>query len=232
MSTELSDSVAAGVSAVAILEIRKAKSLLLCRHGKTLTVDEGETFLECVSFLNLNCDSYLPIIGTEVIAFYQHLAVYCKGALVQLEIIRRLKEVADAFHPQWTNDDLQQIVGVISVFTASSPRSKVYQSAVALLRELCEHRYPRKTLNKIPREAMNKLKRPRAGKQAEVVGSDETDTGAPPAKKPLLDAEGAKTDQVDEYLDIMCKLAEAKPTDETIGLESKVLDLGFEPNVL
>lgn len=160
MSNELSSSVVAGVTAVAILEIRKAKSLLLVRHGQTLSVDEGEQFLERVSFLNLNCDSYLPVIGTELIAFYQHLAVYCKGALVQLEIIRRLKEIADVFHIQWTNDDLQQIVGIITVFTASSPRSKTYQSAVALLRELCEHRYPRKTLNKIPREAMTKLKRP------------------------------------------------------------------------
>lgn len=230
MSNELSDPVAAGVSAVAILEIRKAKSLLLARHGQTLTIDEGEKFLECVSFLNLNCDSYLPVIGTELIAFYQHLAVYCKGALIQLEIIRRLKEIADVFHPQWTNDDLQQIVGVITVFTASSPRSKAYQSAVAFLRELCDHRYPRKTLNKIPREAMAKLKRPQKAKLE--AGSDETDTGAPPTKKPLLDAEEAKTDQVDEYLDIMCKLAEAKPADDIIGLESKVLDLGFEPNVL
>ena len=229
MYNELTDSVAAGVSAVAILEIRKAKSNLLARHGQTLSADEGDKFLESVSFLNFTCDSYLPVIGVELMAFYQHLAVYSKSAMVQLEIIRKLKEIADVFHHQWANDDVQQIVSVIGVFTASSPRSKVYQSAVALLRELCEHKYTRKTINKIPHEAMAKLKRSRQTTMTrgqEV--SDETDMGGPPTKKPLLDA----TDEVDQYLAIMCKLAEAKPVDEAIGLESEVLDLGFEPNVL
>ena len=217
---------------MAILEIRKVKSSLLARHGQTLSTDEGEKFLENVSFLNLSCDSYLPVIGTELMAFYQHLAVYCKSALVQLEIIRKLKEIADAFHHQWNNDDLQQIVGVIGVFTTSGPRSKVYQSALALLRELCEHRYARKTINKIPREAMTKLKRPRGAKQLTQEASDETDLGAPPSKKPLLDTLEENTDAEDQYIDLMCKLAETKPVDSTLGLETKVLNLGFEPNVL
>ena len=190
-----------------------------------------ETFLESVSFLNLTCDSYLPVIGTELMAYYQNLAVYCKSAVVHLEIIRKLKEIADAFHHQWTSDDLKLIVGVTSVFTAMSPRSKVYQSAVALLKELGEHRYAKKTTNKIPRDAMAKLKRPRAAKQPQE-GSDEADFGTPPTKKPLLDVTEENTGEVDQYLDIMCKLAETKPAAETIGLESQVLDLGFEPNVL
>lgn len=98
-------------------------------------------------------------------------------------MICRLKEIADVFHPQRVNDDLLQIIGILNVFTALSPRSKVYQSAVALLRELSEGHYKRKTMNKIPRDEMTKLKRSRTAKQSGLE-LDETDVGAPPTKKP------------------------------------------------
>lgn len=69
----------ATVIAVAVLEIRKA---LLARHGEKLSINDGEKFLETVSFLNFNCESYFPVIGKELMAFFQHLAIYCKDASV------------------------------------------------------------------------------------------------------------------------------------------------------
>jgi len=210
----------AGISAATIVEIRKHKADLLQLHGQQVELEEAEDFLEAVEFVNVEVDSYLPEVGTELTIFLSKLVAYSSNnGSVALEVIRRLKQVADAFHGSWNKEDVEVVSNTVHGMTEGRSRnSKVYQSAAALLKDLSTYKeLKRKRLHIVPRDLLNSLKH-----------TDEPDIGPPPTKKA---ANEMAPDTEEKYLDLMQQLACTEDEDKTLQLELQLVDMGYEPNV-
>ena len=210
----------AGISAATIVEIRKHKADLVQLHGQQVELEEAEDFLEAVEFVNVEVDSYLPEVGTELTIFLSKLVAYSSNSgSVALEVIRRLKQVADTFHGSWNKEDVEIISNTVHGMTEGRPQSsKVYQSAAALIKDLSTYKeLKRKRLHIVPRDLLNSLK-----------NTDEPDIGPPPTKKA---ANELAPDTEEKYLDLMQQLACTEDEDKTLQLESQLVDMGYEPNV-
>ena len=211
-----------GISAATIVEIRKHKADLLQLHGQELEPEEVEDFLDSVQFINFEVDSYLPQVGTELVIFLAKLVVSTRDGSVALEVIRRLKQVADAFHSSWIREDVEMISSIVHSMTEGrSRRTRVYQSAAALLKDLSTYsQLKKKGLHTAPRNLLQSL-----------TSTDEPDIGPPPTKKVAIDL-ATEEDSDEKYLDLMQQLAGAEDQDSTLRLESQLVDMGYEPNVV
>lgn len=237
---DASDVLDAGISATVIVEIRKAKATLLPFYGKELTTDEGKDLLDDLNFIDFSTDSYLPLVGKELLVYLVKLTACCDAESVTMEVIRRMKQIADAFHTHWDKEEVELISetmhGMVVAFTTkgrSIKDSPVAQSALACLKDLSSYKVlQQKKLDTGPKELLKSLRQGRdeidmgpLKKRARVAtDSGGSDTPPPPEKE--------KEGEDDDYLALMEQLAE--PGDETVlqQLESKVAELGYESNIL
>jgi len=211
-----------GISAAVIVEIRKHKADLLQLHGQQLELEEAQDFLDSVQFINFEVDSYLPQVGTELVAFLAKVVVSSSDGSIALEVIRRLKQAADAFHTSWNKEEVETISSMIHSLTEGrSRRTRVYQSAAALLKDLSTYsELKKKKLHTVPRKLLQSL-----------TSTDEPDIGPPPTKKVAHDSV-PEEDPDEKYLNLMQQLACTEDTDSTLQLESQLVDMGYEPNVV
>ena len=224
------DHLSSGVSASTIVEIRKSKADILGLNGSVIDQGQGEDFLSAVSFINPEIDTYLPEVCVELMAYFDQLVAYCNNPVVLLEVIRRLKILADTFHPQWSERDVEQISQLSHVaMRGVSKRSRLYQSATALLKDLSMYgELKRKNLHTIPSDYLKGLR------EGDLVDGDVE----PPAAKRLCE-DGAhgppppNTDDDDErYLELMEQLAACEDKREIERIESQLDEMGYEPNIV
>ncbi len=241
--SEITDGVAVGVSAATIVDIRKAKAEIRALNGGKLSESRAEELLELVSFIDPTVDSYLPAVGIELIAFYEQLVVHCKQAYVVLEVVRRLGLLADAYHTQWTQSDVEAVTRVSErvLKSSASKRSRTYQSAAALLKDLSSYKVLReKGLDKI---AVQSLKggtdltdgdtSPPGAKRACLDG----DTSPPGTNRACLDGEVAggpppMVCEEERYMELMEQLSVCQDPTEAEKLEEKLITMGFEPDIV
>lgn len=222
------DHLAAGVSATTIVEVRKSKSEILELNGSAIDQDHGESLLSAVSFINPELDNYLPEVGRELMVYFDQLVAYCNYPVVLLEVIRRLKILADAFHHQWSKGDVEQISKLVrKTMQGVGKRSKVYQSAAALLKDLSMYSVlKKKDLHNIPIDYLKGLR-----------GTDlvDGDTDLPSAKRFREDrAPTADESNVDDdrYLELMEQLSTSEDSQEVERIETELSKMGYEPNIV
>lgn len=233
-STPPTDHLSAGVSASTIVEIRKSKADILELNGSPIDQGQGEDFLSVVSFINPEIDSYLPEVCIELMAYFDQLVAYCNDQVVLLEVIRRLKILADTFHPQWSKRDVEQISQLShAAMQGVRKRSRLYQSATALLKDLSMYgELKKKNLHTIPSDYLRGLR-----------GSDlvDGDLDPPEAKRlcedgthgPPPPTAGDDDNQDDErYLELMEQLAACEDEREIERIESQLDEMGYEPNIV
>lgn len=248
---ETPDILRATISATSIVEIRKAKSSLLQLHGQTVTQEDAETFLDTVSFINLETDSYRPEVGSELITFLSKLSTYCTNPEVNLEVIRKFKFILETFDSSWSKQEVEIVGNTLCAMTKTfDKKSMTYQSALALLKDMGRNSALRaKKLHTIVLELMKDINQ--SGRRRKKISGDYVDlptkflcqdeeggTGAGVFAKGYMmeEEEGevcADDDDVDfvGYLKSMAELVEAE--DDRIGdLEKKLTDMGYEPNII
>lgn len=211
-----------GISAAAILEIRrtKARFLELCSQDEE---EEGaDTALKELGFLDFDLDEYSKEVGEEMLLVLREMVVHCREALIGLEVIRRLKSLADCFNAIWSEEEVK-LACEIAEKAIRSPlrkRSKLYQSGMAALKDLSQY----KTLkeNKLYRVPLGTIKGLRGGK-------DDVDAPGPsPPKRPCL-VEGEDDD--DKYHQLMEDLANSTDPELSLSIESQIEEMGYEPNI-
>ena len=229
------------VSAATIVEIRKAKSQLAALHGQRIGWEEAERVFTTLDFISFE-DSYLPQVGTELLLLLEKLLAYSHEAGVCLEVIRRVKEVVDGFHSGWGEDEVQLVCRMTQGLANQQqrPSNKVFQSAVALVKDLSQLMGQRdKHLSNIPKTTIRSLLASRRGRGKKAAQED-VDFDEPASK---YVATGGN-EVIESYLSKMEELAQL--TEETDGkqpsvsdvmdrclsIEEEVKKLGFEPNVL
>ena len=125
-------------------------------------------------------------------------------------------------------------------------RTKTYQSAVALLKDVGRNKALRaKKLHTIPLALMNDINREGGKRGRGWISSDEVDV---PVKFLRQDEEERRAiprygtadmeekeedgeEEFTDYLELMIKLADAED-DSARELESKLMDLGYEPDIV
>ena len=224
------------VSAAAIVEIRKARSLLVAMHGQKVGWEEAKKVIQIVDFIRIPDDSYLPEVGTELLSLLERLLAYSQEAVLQLEVIRRVKEVMDGYHSMWTKKEVKTVSDMMEDLAKrqNKTNSKVFQSAIALVKDLSQLVGQRDTtLCDIPkatlRSVMASRRRGRQGGGREEV---DYDGEQPPTKMSLQTSD----DYMEEYLEKMAALAQL--TEETdyaqrcLDIEEEIKLCGYEPNIL
>ena len=225
--SEGNGSLTSGVSAATIVEIRKHKSSLAQLNNQAINDEEGHDYLDKVDFIDFEKDDYLPDVGRELLSYLQQLVVSCPDPSVQMEVIRRLKSMCDAFKNEFKAEDVEQATLVAKMMVKRSnknKRSRLYQSAVAFLKDLAVE-FKAKGMHAAPAEEINSLK---------VVEGVDTKESEPPAKQAKLDDQALNEEDIehDEYLDIMKQLSECADIEEALKLEAKLIEMGYEPNVV
>ena len=249
------DVVQAAISATTIVEIRKVKASLLQLHGLKVHKDDVDQFLDDVSFINFETDTYHPQVGTELVAFFSKLATYCADAEINLEVIRQFQFSLEKFDSNWSQQEAQLVGNTLYAMTRTfTKHSKVYQSAVALLKDMARNKaLQSKKLHSIPLELLKdiqqvKSKRMRSAKddvdfpakaprQSPQHGSSTVATGDPSTATEEGEEEEEEEDIIAaeevgrDYIDYMVELAEAGE-EKIKQLESQILDMGYEPNII
>ena len=160
-------------------------------------------------------------VGRELLSYLRQLVVCCQDPSVEMEVVRRLKNMCDAYKAQFTKQDVEEVTLVAKIMVkrvGTRRRSKHYQSAVAFLKDLTVT-FKAKGFNKPAIAALKELK-----------GRDEIDTDPedlpPEAKRSKQDIE-----EEEEYLAIMEELSQCTDIDKALTLEAKLLEMGYEPNI-
>ena len=246
---ETSDILRASISATTIVEIRKVKSSLLQLHGQKVGKDDVEQFLEDISFINFETDTYRPEVGTELLAFFSKLATYCDDAEINLEVIRQFKFILEKFDPSWSGQDVELVANTLYAMTGTfTKRSRVFQSAVALLKDLTRSKALRSNkLHTIPLELLKDIQQEGRNKRKREGGNDDVDYPAKlqrqedsagvvkdPATATEDDTRGVESDSGGDFVDYMESMVElAEASDEKIQqLESALIHMGYEPNII
>lgn len=225
---DVDGSLTSGVSAATIVEIRKHKSSLAQLNNQTIDDEEGLDYLDRVDFIDFDKDEYLPDVGRELLSYLQQLVVSCPDPSVQMEVIRRLKSMCDAFKNQFNAEDVENatlLVKLMAKRSSKNKRSRLYQSAVALLKDLAV-------------EFKGKGAAP--AKEIESLKIREETDAPPPAKQARLDKEAEQPmteediQQIndDHYLDVMKALSECTDVEQALKLEAELIEMGYEPNVV
>lgn len=235
------DALLATVSGVAIVEIRKLKSLLGTRHNNSKISDEDAMeFLSSIDFLNLSDAHYLSQVGKELIGYLHQLLGYASSASVQLEIVRHLSDIAIRFAQTWKEKDLTEFSELIkTLMKGRGPRDAVYQSSMALLKDLSQimssgdsncHQVVKDTMMEVARQQGGRRGRQRGGDDKEGIDYDEEGPLAPSIKRSRL----AEDDNEEErYVTNMCLLAgNDVGCHDNAKIEEEIDELGFEYNIL
>lgn len=241
---ETTDVLQAAISATTIVKIREVKGALLQLHGLKVSKNEVEEFLDRVSFINFEMDMYCPQVGTEMVAFFSKLATYCDDAEINLEVIRQFQFSLEAFNSYWSQQEVELVGNTLYAMTNTFRKgSKVYQSAVALLKDMTKSKSLRsKDLHSIPLELLKDIQKKKKKRgtdyvdlpakklrvRSDVVKSDQS--MAPEEEEEDLTMEGGGLEFVD-YINCMVELAEAGD-EMTPQIESKVVEMGYEPNII
>ena len=217
-----SDALSAGVSAATIVEIRKSKAELLLFNGRKMDRSKGEEVLEAIGFINPDVDTYLPEVGRELMAHFTQLVSLCRHPSVLMEVVRRLKSMADMFHPQWNKHDIKTISELTgSIMSGFGKRRLVCQSSIALLKDLSS--YPdikKRGLHTVPLEELRGAR-----------GHDEPDIG-PPNDKKVRAEENFELIEEDQYISKMEQLSTSEDPEEVWHLEAELDQMGYEANIV
>lgn len=197
-------------------------------HGHELTIEEAEKFLGLVEFINVAVDPYHPEVGRELMSYLAKVAAYSYDAATALEVIRRLKVVADSFHDSWSKEDVELIsdtaYALMDKFAqkAKLRNSTVSQSAIALLKDLSMYKeLKKKKLTSHPRNLLARLK-----------AKDEPDVGPPIARGRKRMRQDDEEGGDERYIEMMDQLTETDSTESALQLEAQLEEMGYEPNVL
>lgn len=209
------------VSAVAILEIRKVKAKYL--EGLEEDPDESaDLALKGVGFLNFEEDLYTQDVAWELLALLREITMHMHSSaqLVSLEVIRWLDSMMECFAAKWERKDVELLCMVIKAAMPKHKRSKVYQSGMALLKDLALNKaLKEKKLHQIP---LDVIRRQHGG------GKDYID--APDAKRPHLLTQ-QEEDADDKYHQLMLDLASSSDTKQIPEIERQIEEMGCETNV-
>ena len=243
--SKLDQSLASCVSAAAIIKIHKYKSHL-AQLNNHITEEEGQTYLNKVDFITFKKDSHLPVyylpdVGKELLVYLHHLFLCCNSTSVQMEVIRRVNSMCQALKNEFGEEEVKLATSVAKTTierNSQDSSSKPFQSAVAFLKDLVVN-FHEKGLQTAPNVELRRLR--------DQEKADTTIELEPPAKRPRITTDVAiecmdkdKTKEVPQlkremsYLELMEALTKTKCTDieQILSLEHKLLDMGYEPNII
>ncbi len=228
----------AGVSAATIMDIRKAKAEIRATNGAILSETQADTLLEAVNYIDPDVDHYLVEVGRELTAFYEQLVGHCKVQSIILEVLRRLKIISDAFHVQWSREDVEAMCSVSKRVVASAkPRSRAYQSATALLKDISKYSALKdRSLNKIAIQSLKDLR------GSDLTDGDEGTDCTDGAEYPLLkrarldiscihEAAGGPPPIRQDYMELMERLSTCENAEEAGEIKEQLIEMGYEPEV-
>lgn len=230
--TENSASIIVTTSSIAIVEVRKLRATLANHHGSKISDNVTWDTLSRLDFIDFNRNEYLQEVGQEVMTLLFHLAGHKHSADVYLEIVRHVKDIVDSFIAVWGGEDIKRTCELIKMVmdTTQSVRSSVYQSALALLKDMAKMG---KTLkNKSISDTIDGyfqgvVKTTRVKRMYHEKEETDYHEGPPPAKREC--STGNEDQAVLQYLDKMLELSESTTPTST---EDDIIDLGFEPNII
>jgi len=186
-----------------------------------------------VAFINPELDRYLPQVGKELILLYEQFAGHCTTGPLVMEVLRRIKILADAYNKQWGESDIKLASSVSKmIISKTRKQTRVYQSGVALLKDLSSYAsFKEKGWHKIP---VSELKGLRSvdlvdGEPAAKRPHLDTVAGGPPSF--TMETESAVTDEEDAFLELMEELANCENESQATEIEQRLIDNGFEPEV-
>lgn len=206
------------ISAVAILEIRQAKTRFLESWSERRSESVADQALTELRFLDFEEDEYAMEVSEEVVLMLREVVAFCKVPVIIMEVIRRLKEIANSFNSSWDKEHVELVCDVIyqAIKDPSKKRSRSYQSGLALLKDLSSYKSLKENeLAKVARGTIRKL-----------YAMDETD--APPEMKR---ARLSEEDKDDEYHDLLVQLPDLTDTQDILDMENRIRELGYEPSV-
>ena len=221
-------SLTSGVSAATIVEIRKHKSSLTQLNNEAISKEEGQDYLDKVDFIDFDKDEYLPDVGRELLTYLRQLVVSCHDPSVQMEVIRRLKSMCDAFKNQFNKEDVEQATLVAKIMierNSKKKRSRLYQSAVAFLKDLALS-FKGKGMQDAPTKEIKGLK---------IREETDTHEEEPLVKQARTDEEEECMDEgeiEDRYLEIMEKLSQCTDVEQALKFEAELIEMGYEPNIV
>uniref|UniRef100_A0A1X7UD46 Uncharacterized protein n=1 Tax=Amphimedon queenslandica TaxID=400682 RepID=A0A1X7UD46_AMPQE len=225
------DSVSVGVSAGAILEIRKLKAQLGQYHVHPPTSSQLKSLLVQLDFVDFGDPFYLPSVAMEMVSFLQFFVGYNDDPSLKLEVIRYLSDIVDHFKTADLN--LKEICSTLeSIATGHSPRQLVYQSAFALLKDISKKGdvggVVKDTMATIARQRAGPLKKGRKVIEGVDFADQEDEDEEPNLKRTRFDDD----DKDDTYLSKMAALAEAQTQEERQDIERDIAKLGYETDIL
>ena len=234
------------VSAVAIIEIRKARSVLATMHGQTVGWDEAYQVIKAVDFIGIPGNrGYLPQVGEELLSLFGKLLAYSHEATVQLEAIRHVKKVVDAYYEVWKEEEVRVVCDMMhDIAQQQSTPNDVYQSALALVTHIAQLTGQKDNgISEIPKEVLQLIRKSCQSKQREHLiakGTSrvEVDYGD-------ISESSNNTSRVEEtaerYLQKMEELASLTITnndtpesmiEQRLKIEQEIRDCGYEPDIL
>ena len=231
---ETVDMLQAAVSANTIVEIRKVKAFLLQFHGQRVSKHDAENFLDDIIFVNFEADTYCPQVGTELVTFYSKLATYCTDAEINLEAIRQFQLTLVKFDKNWEQQEVQLVAYTLhEICNTFKKYSTVHQSACALLKEMSRNKaLVSKKLHSIPLELLKDVQKGGFKRGKDDVDYQGKSSGSVQGGGEIGETDGVElSDMLADYVDYMVELAEAGD-EEVLQLESQLVDIGCEPNIV
>lgn len=168
-----------------------------------------------MAFLDFEQDEYTKEVAEEVLFALRELVLRCKTPRIILEVLRRVHNIAEGFNSKWKSaGPVRQVCQVVekAMTQSSGKKSKVYQSGLALLKDLSSYKALKE--NKLNREPLGVIRKLRGAR-------DEVDY--PGAKRLHLDE--------NQYIDLMERLADTADIQEVLSIEEQIKEMGYEPNV-
>ena len=215
-------------SATAIMEIRKVKASLKDLMQDQEPQTHPSDLLEKLKYINVVNDSYLPVVGSELVQFYKLLVIFDSKQHTWLQVVRLLDEITTAYLPSLTQNDIDatcEIIAHVMENQAKRPskdRKEQYQSTVVFLSHLAQRLKERKNLKNT---AADNLKQLLENVRPKRKALDETDTGdifGNQTTVKLQTIEGAGEPNDWTFISTMCDLH--KLTDEERRMKEEMLE--------
>lgn len=232
-SKENSAQITVTTSSIAIVEVRKLRAMLAGHHSSKISEKTTWDTLSRLEFIDFNRDEYLHEVGQEIMSLLFHLAGHKHSADVYLEIIRHVKDIVDSFIAVWGEEDMKRTCELLKMLmdaVGQNIRSSVYQSALALLKDMAKmgKKLDNKNISDIIDSYFQGLVKTRVKRIHHE--KEETDYEEPPPTKRLCDMEDEDHAAL-QYLEKMLELGEST-TPTRSRTENDIVDLGFEPNII